>query len=699
MAADGVVWVAAGGSVFRWQEGTAEEFSFFVDPERFPSRTHMIAGLLETLHGDIWVIGSNEGHLNYRGTALRGGLLEWTGNVFRRIETPSGYRMITGYTQIADDTAIAGSTAGFFRHTADGSYESFGALGDATYRDLEARTPLLWLGRDGAELEDGSWLFPSAGGIILYHRGRWLYPDRLNQMLPDDQRLGQYGGRTAHAVAVDGRGRVYAGTDRGLAIYDAGGSAAAMLMDNGLAGEAFADSAVERLTKVGEVILEGIEADSAVGAVLSRYREAERDVRNLQTAVDEGGGPRLRGNTRGRARRMAVRTRKARRHRGRDGARLRRELATRERQRQRLLYQLENEHYGLFQMLRLDPRELSALHMELDFGQAVVQYLPTPAKLFIQLVTREGTEYREVDVSDEELYGRALEAAEGLRREMERVDGDIADVGLANWLVEELAWLYDQLLRPVERELAGTKQVFLVPVGALMYLPFAALVYEADGEVGYAVERFAMGSLPSLFHLQLVLKHRASYVDESLLMGDPDGSLPAARREVMEIAGKLPGALELVGDEATLENFEEQAPYSRIVHLATHGALDQRRPEDSYLLMADGYRLSVVDISLLELDDTDLVVLSACESGVGLDGLEYATLARAFAHARVPTVVASLGKVSDGATRALMAEFYEMYVEESDAFRAMAAAQRRMIASGTWAHPGAWSGFLVFGRP
>ena len=698
VAADGAVWVAAGGSVFRWQEDAAEEFSFFVDAERFPSRTQMITGLVETIHGDIWVIGSNEGHLNYRGTVLRGGLLEWTGDAFSRIETPESYRMITGYTQIADDTAIAGSTAGFFRHTADGSYDSFRALGDATYRDLEARTPILWLGRDGAKLEEGSWLFPSAGGVILYHRGRWFYPDRLNQVLPDDQRLGQYGGRTAHAVAVDGRGRVYAGTDRGLAIYDAGGSAAAVLVDNGLAVEAFADSAVERLAKVGEVILEGIEADSEAGAVLSRYREAERDVRDLEMAVEEGGGPRLGGNTRRHgpegeqdAERAQARTA--------DGGRLRRELATRERQLQRLLYQLENEHYGLFQMLRLDPRELSALHMELAPGQAVVQYLPTPSKLFIQLVTREGTEYREVGVSDEELYGRALRAAEGLRGEVERVDGNIADVPLAGWLVEELAWLYDQLLRPVERELAGMSQVFVVPVGSLTYLPFAALVYDADGDVGYAVERFAMGALPSLFHLQLVLKHRASYVDDSLLMGDPDGSLPAARREVREIGGKLPGARELVGDDATLENFEEQAPYSRIVHLATHGALDQRRPEDSYLLMADGYRLSVVDISLLELDDTDLVVLSACESGVGLDGLEYATLARAFAHARVPTVIASLGKVSDGATRALMAEFYDVYVGGADAFVAMAAAQRRMIASGTWAHPGAWSGFLVFGRP
>ena len=697
VTADGAVWVAAGGSVFRWQDGAVEEFSFFVDRGRFPSRTQMITGLVETIHGKIWVICSDEGHLEYRGTVLAGGVLEWTESGFRRIETPWHYEMITGYTKIADDTAIAGSTSGFFRHTADGGYEPFEWLGDATYRELQARTPLLWLGRNGAEVEDGSWLFPSAGGVILYHRGRWLYPDRLNQMLPDDQRVGQYGGRTAHAVAVDGRGRVYAGTDRGLVVYDTGGSVSALLLDNGWGVEAFADSAVERLAEVGGIILGGIGADSEVGALLSRYEEAEEDVRKLRRAAERGGRLGFGGNASGEVGGDGGRPVESREAGAGDGAGLTGELETRERQRQRLLYRLEREHYGLFQMLRLDPRELSALHMELAAGQAVVQYLPTPAKLFIQLVTRAGAEYREVQVSDDELYERALGAALELRGQMKQ--GDAAEDGLSAWLLTELAWLYDQLLRPVERELAEMNQVFVVPVGALTYLPFAALVYDTEDDVGYAVERFAMGSLPSLFHLQLVLKQRASYVDDSLLMGDPDGSLPGGRREVKEIAERLVGAWEFVGEEATLDIFEEQAPYSRIVHLATHGALDERRPEDSYLLMADGYRLGVVDISLLELDDTDLVVLSACESGLGLDGLEYATLARAFAHARVPTVVASLGKVSDAATRTLMGEFYEEYVQEGDAFHALAEAQRRMIASATWAHPAAWSGFVVFGRP
>ena len=707
VASDGTIWVASGGSVFRWKEGDPEEFSFFLDPERFPSRTHMISRVVETIDGKIWVIASDEGHLAHRGVVLEGGLLEWTGEAFRRIQAPNNYRMITGYTRIDDETAIVGSTSGFFRHTRAGRYQSFFAMGDTTYKQLRKRTPLLWLGRKGAPIEERSWLFPSAGGVLLYHQGRWRYPERLNQMLPDDQKLGQYGGRTTHAVAVDGHGRIYAGTDLGLLIYEAGGRVASMLIDNGLSVEAFGDSAAERLQNLSEIILDEIDPGSEQGQILSRFQKIKQEIHELETVLNEnndtmteaGLGETAPGNDAAGDGQQEPETRLT----------LKQRLQQRERARQRLLHRLENEHYGLFQMLRLDPRELSALHKELPTGQAVVQYLPTPKKLFIQLVTNKGSQLREVDVTEKELYRRAEQTVKHLAYEAGRLAGVKEPRGLTFILGEqarpdlttELAWLYEQLLRPIEHELAGMDHIFIVPVGMLTYLPFSALVYEQDGRPKYAVERFAMGSLPSLFHLQLILKHRASYLEESLLIGDPDGTLPSARREVREISEKLHAVLPpLIGEEATFENFQQQAPKSRIVHLATHGVLNHKRPAESYLLMANGYRLNVVDISLLNLEETDLVVLSACESGIGRNGLEYATLARAFAHARVPSVLASLWPVSDPATRQLMLNFYSTFAQGQDIFFAMAEAQRAMIQGDeAWRHPAAWSGFVVFGKP
>ena len=91
---------------------------------------------------------------------------------------------------------------------------------------------------------------------------------------------------------------------------------------------------------------------------------------------------------------------------------------------------------------------------------------------------------------------------------------------------------------------------------------------------------------------------------------------------------------------------------------------------------------------------------SACESGVGRRGLDYATLSRAFGYAGAPSVVASLWSVHDDATRLLMERFYGYRQQGLDVFESLARAQRDLIAKGgAWARPEAWSAFQAFGKP
>src|SRR6185503_6708066 len=131
------------------------------------------------------------------------------------------------------------------------------------------------------------------------------------------------------------------------------------------------------------------------------------------------------------------------------------------------------------------------------------------------------------------------------------------------------------------------------------------------------------------------------------VMGDPDGSLPGARAEADTVHRILkPQTRVQLGSDASYEHLLQYAPAARVLHLATHGMLDASRPGDSYLLLANRRRLTVVDAMMLDLARTDLVVLSACEGGLGGDGLEYATLARAFAHAKAPSVMATLWRVN-----------------------------------------------------
>ena len=403
-----------------------------------------------------------------------------------------------------------------------------------------------------------------------------------------------------------------------------------------------------------------------------------------------------------------------------DSVNLIKKLKSRERNRQKLLANLERNHYGLYQMLKVDPREIGAMHKKLGPKQALIQYMPVKDKLLIQVVTNAGATIREVNVSKALLEQKTLEAAAIMRAQVKFINsftGAASEIGgespfeddgsLIEDLVEKdshiahLSWLYHHLLRPIENELVGKDQIFITPVGKLTYVPFSALIRQVKPKIEYAIDRYNIGILPSMYHFNLVMQQSSSYSDKGLFITDPDGSLPGARKEVAQITENF--AFEstvLEGNDASLDNLLEQLSDTKIIHFATHGVLKPEAPEDSYLLLADKYQFNVIDISLLDLEETDLVVLSACESGVGISGMEYATLARAFALAKVPSVVASFWEVDDNATRIFMTALYEELGDDKDNFAAMRNAKRSMIKSTSlYKHPAAWASFEVFGKP
>jgi len=91
--------------------------------------------------------------------------------------------------------------------------------------------------------------------------------------------------------------------------------------------------------------------------------------------------------------------------------------------------------------------------------------------------------------------------------------------------------------------------------------------------------------------------------------------------------------------------------------------------------------------------------LSACETGSGriLSGEGVLGLSSAFLVAGVPVVVASLWPVDDGATAALMKEFYAELSAGRDVATALAKAQEVIKKNPATAHPFYWAGFVVVG--
>jgi len=146
----------------------------------------------------------------------------------------------------------------------------------------------------------------------------------------------------------------------------------------------------------------------------------------------------------------------------------------------------------------------------------------------------------------------------------------------------------------------------------------------------------------------------------------------------------------------------------RIVHFATHGLLDNEHPELSGLVLSmvgpdgkpqNGF-LDLEDIYNLTLP-ADLVVLSACETGLGkeINGEGLVGLTRGFMYAGASRVVASLWQVDDAATAELMGAFYRaMLVDRLRPAAALRQAQIELMKQKRWHDPYYWAAFTLQGE-
>jgi len=173
--------------------------------------------------------------------------------------------------------------------------------------------------------------------------------------------------------------------------------------------------------------------------------------------------------------------------------------------------------------------------------------------------------------------------------------------------------------------------------------------------------------------------------------------LPYTRREVEGIASLFPeGAVRtFLGAEALEERIKGLDRDTRVLHIAAHGHTDEHLPSSSFIALTipedvfrddtdterDNGLLQVWEIFERVRIDADLVVLSACESGLGQElGTEgLIGLTRAFQYAGARSVVASLWSVADQSTSELMIRFYRHLRDGLSKDEALRAAQIELI--------------------
>ena len=240
--------------------------------------------------------------------------------------------------------------------------------------------------------------------------------------------------------------------------------------------------------------------------------------------------------------------------------------------------------------------------------------------------------------------------------------------------IEPLAQqLYTWLIGPMAQQLdqAGIESLIYAPDGVLRYIPLAAL---HDGEQ-YLAQRFSISHVTAASLTDLNLKPQetegrllaaacaeCSFTVTIADQAFPFADLPFTQTEV-EILAEQVDEVDVLLNQAFNPAAMADLPSYRIVHLATHAAFVTGAPEESFIVFGSGDIINLRDIRRdWQLDNAELVVLSACETAVGSaelgSGIEILGLGYQIERAGAQATLASLWKVSDGGTQALMNAFY-----------------------------------------
>jgi CHAT domain-containing protein len=336
--------------------------------------------------------------------------------------------------------------------------------------------------------------------------------------------------------------------------------------------------------------------------------------------------------------------------------------------------------------LKRPPNELAIDQASVQTAAQTTQNRRSGAATLKQLITRSGKTRSSLTESDRpENYARYSEASRAA---------------------------HQLLIEPIEALLPKNDRdpIIFVPQGELFLIPFQSL---QDKQGQYLIQKHTLQIAPSIQTLNFLTPSKKSNPNP-LIVGNPSpmptdyDALPGSELEATAIA-KLFNTTAILGVNATKDNILAKMPSASLIHLATHGTMDDRSGSESAIILANtatptdknplnelNSTLTAGEILDLRLN-ANLVVLSACNTGRGqITGEGVIGLTRSFLSAGVPSLVVSLWQVPDKPTSTLMIAFHENLKKGEN--KAQALRQAMLTTMQQYPEPTDWAGFMLVGR-
>ena len=354
-----------------------------------------------------------------------------------------------------------------------------------------------------------------------------------------------------------------------------------------------------------------------------------------------------------------------------------------------------------------------AMTLAADLQATLVEYVEHAGGWSAFVVTKDGIEHVSLDKVDETLL---KDTSDWIKTLETKSAGNLnAERRMAFGLLitsTHLTGLHDAFIAPLQAYLPSAGQaerLIIAPFGALHQLPMGAA--QNRDTKAYLSQAYTLTGTPTLAALRVSLDEARKANWQFSQPKQPLHVAHAGQQGMTNLLEKVsdseaqmakmfPKVVKLLSSQdANLAAVAEHASGRDLIHFYCHGIFEPDNPNQSGLLLHDGFLTVQRIITDLDLSQTNLTALAACESGrvdVG-QGEELVGLIQALLTSGSKAVVATLWKVNEPATQAFFQHFYCAIKAGHSPAEALSHATQAIRQTEDWEHPYFWAAFQISG--